>query len=163
MTRTNFTLFFAGLVCVINGWRSEIFLLKRNEKKKKHLKSYVFSHAQNISISAWNGTFWANNVFLLKKKKKKEALFEDFQHFVFLILKPFITHYCKIFVRHCGCPLQECQCFNNIFLRFGVAGLKVVTKEIISLDVLSLFCKAVLRIENFISVLPAICKRQFYC
>ena len=31
--------------------------------------------------------------------------------------------------------------------------MKVVTKGIIFLDVLGLFCKAVLRIENFISVL----------
>ena len=40
---------------------------------------------------------------------------------------------------------------NKIFLRFGVAGLKVVTKGIIFMAVSSLFCKAVLRIENFIS------------
>ena len=46
----------------------------------------------------------------------------------------------------------RCQCFLRIFLRFGVAGLKVVTKGMIFLDVLGLFCKAVLRIENFISV-----------
>ena len=46
----------------------------------------------------------------------------------------------------------RCQCFIRIFLRFGVAGLKAVTKAIIFLDVLGLFCKAVLRIENFISV-----------
>ena len=49
-------------------------------------------------------------------------------------------------------PAIRCQCFIRIFLRFGVAGLKVVTKGIIFLDVLGLLCKAVLRIENFISV-----------
>ena len=45
-------------------------------------------------------------------------------------------------------PAIRCQCLINIFLRFGVAGLKVVTKGIIFLDVLGLFCKAVLRIEK---------------
>ena len=130
------------------------------KKKKKNLKSYVFSHAQNISISAWNGTFWPNNVFLLKKKKKKHFL-KIFNILFFLILKPFITHYYRIFVRYCGCPLQGCQCFNNIFLRFGVAGLKVVTKEIISLDVLSLFCKAVLRIEILFRYYPPFVKDNF--
>ena len=49
-------------------------------------------------------------------------------------------------------PAIRCQCLIKIFLRFGVAGLKVVTKGIIFLDVLGLFCKAVLHIENFISV-----------
>ena len=39
-----------------------------------------------------------------------------------------------------------------MFLRFGVAGLKVETKGIIFLGVLGLFCKAVSCIENFISV-----------
>ena len=46
----------------------------------------------------------------------------------------------------------RCQCLIRKFLRFGVAGLKVVTKGIKISDVLGLFCKAVLRIENFISV-----------
>ena len=49
-------------------------------------------------------------------------------------------------------PAIRCQCFIRIFLRFGVAGLKVVTKGMIFLDVLGLFCKDVLRIENFILV-----------
>ena len=49
-------------------------------------------------------------------------------------------------------PAIRCQCLIKIFLRFGVAGLKVVTKAIIFLDVLGLFCKAVFRIENFISI-----------
>ena len=35
-------------------------------------------------------------------------------------------------------PLIRCQCFIRIFLRFGVAGLKVVTKRKISFDVLGL-------------------------
>ena len=43
-------------------------------------------------------------------------------------------------------------CLIKIFLRFGVAGLKVETKGIIFMDALGFFCKAVLRIENFISV-----------
>ena len=37
-------------------------------------------------------------------------------------------------------------------VRFGVAGLKVVRKRMIFLDLLGLFCKAVLRIEDFILV-----------
>ena len=35
-------------------------------------------------------------------------------------------------------PVIRCQCFIRIFLRFGVAGLKVVTKRKISFDALGL-------------------------
>ena len=41
-------------------------------------------------------------------------------------------------------PVMGCQCVIRIFLRFGVTGLKVVTKGKIFFDVLGLFCKAVL-------------------
>ena len=38
-----------------------------------------------------------------------------------------------IFARDCGCPLEGA--ISKIRLRFGIAGLKVVTKGIIFLDV----------------------------
>ena len=42
-------------------------------------------------------------------------------------------------------PVIRCLCFIRIFLRFGVAELKVVTKGKISFDVLGLFFKVVLQ------------------
>ena len=42
--------------------------------------------------------------------------------------------------------VMRCQCLMRIFLRFGVAGLKVVTKGKTLLDVL--FCKALDRNEK---------------
>ena len=42
-------------------------------------------------------------------------------------------------------PVIRCLCFIRIFLRFGVAGLKVVTKGKIFFDVLDLFFKVLLQ------------------
>ena len=48
-------------------------------------------------------------------------------------------------VRECVFARNKVQCFIKIFLRFGVAGWKVVINGKNVFDVLSLFCKAASR------------------
>ena len=55
--------FFAGLVCVINGFRHGKFLFQKVMN--------LFSHTQSIPISALNGTFQWENLFLMKKSTSK--------------------------------------------------------------------------------------------
>ena len=53
-----------------------------------------------------------------------------------------------MFERSLLLSVMRCQCLKRIFLRFGVAGLKVVTKGKTLLDVAVLFCKALDRNEK---------------
>ena len=48
---------------------------------------------------------------------------------------------------------MRCQCFMRIFLRFSEAGLNVVTKGKMVLDVFGLVSKAAFLDENFISAI----------
>ena len=59
----------------------------------------------------------------------------------------------RIYLRECFSPVIRCQCFIRIFLRIGVARLKVVTNgKIRFFDVLGLSCKATVRDSKRTSV-----------
>ena len=58
----------------------------------------------------------------------------------------------RIYLRECFLPVIRCQCFIRIFLRIGVARLKVVTNSKIFFDVLGLSCKATVRDSKRTSV-----------
>lgn len=84
-------------------------------------------------------------------------LWEVFPLVVTLPVDPYRTKLLVVKLNSCSIraslwwpAIIQLQCFNKIiFLRFGVAGLKMLTKGIIYFDVLGLFCEAVLWIENF--------------
>ena len=58
----------------------------------------------------------------------------------------------RIYLRECFLPVIRCQCFLRIFLRIGVARLKVVTNGKIFFDGLGLSCKATVRDSKRTSV-----------
>ena len=58
----------------------------------------------------------------------------------------------RIYLRECFLPVIRCQCFIRIFLRIGVARLKVVTNGKIFFVVLGLSCKATVRDSKRTSV-----------
>ena len=58
----------------------------------------------------------------------------------------------RIYLRECFLPVIRCQCFIRIFLRIGVARLKVVTNGKIFFDVLGLSFKATVRDSKRTSV-----------
>ena len=58
----------------------------------------------------------------------------------------------RIYLRECFLSVIRCQCFIRIFLRIGVARLKVVTNGKIFFDVLGLSCKATVRDSKRTSV-----------
>ena len=58
----------------------------------------------------------------------------------------------RIYLRECFLPVIRCQCFIRIFLRIGVARLKVVTNGKIFFDGLGLSCKATVRDSKRTSV-----------